>query len=115
MGLLLSETQILVNFSTFTSVTYFPYFVLAFQLLTVGHLLFSFLGYAFAGQQHRATSLELHEHILLPLSVLFFSLLAANAGLITIKILVVLMLVLQSLVVAVKIIYFSSLVPQLAQ
>lgn len=51
IGLLLSETQILVNLKTYTSLTYFPYFVLAYFLIVTAHLLYTFLAYAFAAQR----------------------------------------------------------------
>lgn len=60
IGLLLSETQILVNLKTFTSLTYFPYFVLTYSLIATSHLLYVFLAYAFAAQRHGAIALELH-------------------------------------------------------
>jgi len=51
----------------------------------------------------------------LPLSVLIITLLVKNEGLVGYKIVVIFMLVLQSLMVIVKIIYFNSVVEQLAQ
>jgi hypothetical protein len=59
--------------------------------------------------------LEWYEHIVLPLSVLLLSLLAKNQGLVEYKVTCALLLVVQSLLLTGKIIYFNSVTPELAQ
>jgi hypothetical protein len=66
-------------------------------------------------RKEKALALECYEHFILPASVFFISVVTQVPDLITIKLIAVLFLLAQSLMIGLKIIYFSSLLPQLAQ
>jgi hypothetical protein len=60
-------------------------------------------------------TLELFEHLGLPISVLLITLLTRNSGLAGVKAVGVILLTVQSLLITIKIIYFGSLFPEIAQ
>jgi len=73
------------------------------------------ISYGLFFQKSNNISLELYEHIILPISVLIITLLNRNSGFVAFKIVAILLLIVQSLLVVVKIIYFNSVTEQLAQ
>lgn len=83
--------------------------------LATSYLLYLMISYGLFFQKSNNISLELYEHIILPISVLIITLLNRNSGFVAFKIVAILLLIVQSLLVVVKIIYFNSVTEQLAQ
>lgn len=73
------------------------------------------ISYGLLFQKIHNISLEIYEHIVLPISVLIIALLNRNEGLVAFKIFSILLLAVQNLLIVVKIIYFNSVTEQLAQ
>ena len=71
--------------------------------------------YALFGNRQKARGLEIAEYICLPVMVFLLKLFLLNEGYIAAKIICVVLLVAQSVMVCIKVIYFGPVTDELAQ